>query len=242
MAINIYTVQSDAMANGWILLDEEYKNLKTPMKWQCPKGHITSQTYEDWRKKHRCVECEEGGLFIARNKILPPTSGVYRVLSLDAATGTTGWSIFDNKKLTSYGTFSTNSEHSATERINEVKKWLANNLKIWQPNGVGVENIQYQQQRGVKTFQTLANLQGVLVDFLYENGYNYLLAGSSTWRSYVGLNHGDKRETAKQATQNWILSQYNISATQDEADAIAMGVYFSHQLYDKKKITWGEEI
>ena len=79
MAINIYTVQSDAMANGWIVLDEEYKNLKTPMKWQCPKGHITSQTYEDWRKKHRCVECEEGGLFIARNKILPPTSGVYRV-------------------------------------------------------------------------------------------------------------------------------------------------------------------
>ena len=31
MAINIYTVQSDAMANGWIVLDEEYKNLKTPI-------------------------------------------------------------------------------------------------------------------------------------------------------------------------------------------------------------------
>ena len=66
---------------------------------------------------------------------------MYRVLSLDAATGTTGWSIFDNKKLTSYGTFTTNSEHPTAQRINEVKKWLETNLRVWQPNSVGVENI-----------------------------------------------------------------------------------------------------
>lgn len=242
MAINIYTVQSDALSYGWEVLSEKYTNLKTPMEWKCPKGHITSQTYEDWRKFHRCPECEKSDRKIVRNQLVPPTPGCHRVLALDAATGTTGWAIFDDKKLTSYGTFTTDITLSTTERINCVKKWLAQNLQVWKPNAVGIENIQYQQQRGVKTFQVLANLQGVLVDYLFENGYDYLVAGSSTWRSFVGLNHADARTTAKKVTQDWVSRNYHITPTQDEADAIAMGVYFSHQLYNKKNTQWGEEI
>lgn len=242
MAINIYTVQSDALANGWEVLDKKYTNLKTPMSWKCPKGHVTSQTYEDWRKHHRCSECEKSDKKIVHNQLVPPTPGCHRVLALDAATGTTGWAIFDDKKLTSYGTFKTDALLSTTERIHTVKLWLAQNLQVWKPNAIGIENIQYQKLHGVKTFQILANLQGVLVDFLYENNYEYLVAGSSTWRSFIGINHADERSTAKKATQDWVEMNYHVAATQDEADAIAMGVYFSHQLYNKKTIQWGEEI
>jgi len=35
---------------------------------------------------------------------------------------------------------------------------------------------------------------------------------------------------------------YHLKCTQDEADAIVMGKYFSNTLKEKKKITWGEDI
>ena len=40
----------------------------------------------------------------------------------------------------------------------------------------------------------------------------------------------------------WVLMNYHLKCTQDEADAIAMGKYFSHNLKEKKKITWGEGV
>lgn len=48
-------------------------------------------------------------------------------------------------------------------------------------------------------FQTLANLQGVIIDFLYENREKckYKIANSSAWRSYLGINFADERENAK---------------------------------------------
>jgi len=38
-SINIYTVQNALEAEGWKLLSESYKNLKTPLDMQCPQGH-----------------------------------------------------------------------------------------------------------------------------------------------------------------------------------------------------------
>ena len=46
-------------------------------------------------------------------------------------------------------------------------------------------------------FQTLANLQGVLLDYLYENKIRYELVYASTWRTFLGLNEKDERESAK---------------------------------------------
>jgi hypothetical protein len=35
---------------------------------------------------------------------------------------------------------------------------------------------------------------------------------------------------------------FSISATQDEADAICIGKYFTSQFIEKRKLTWGEDI
>jgi hypothetical protein len=40
-----------------------------------------------------------------------------RILALDAATGTTGYALYDNKELVNFGVFKTNSSLSPTERI-----------------------------------------------------------------------------------------------------------------------------
>lgn len=245
MPINIYTVQNDVETAGWKLISDQYKNLKTPMVFQCPKGHLVELTYEEWRKHKKCPECEkQDSAGIVRNKIIPKPENAYRVIALDAATGTTGYAVYDNNKLTSYGTFSTNPDLPATVRINQVKKWLIDCIAIWQPDAIGVENIQLQ--KNVKMFQTLANLQGVLLDTIYEyHKGKSTLTSSATWRSFCGINDGGERTEAKRAAQSRVRMIYsNISPNQDEADAICFGQYLANYFKPnmKKVITWGEDI
>ena len=245
MAINIFTVQSDLESAGWQLLSTTYKNLKTPLEMVCPKGHIIQETYEAWRKKHECSECAKlAAKASKRNKLPQKNNNVYRILALDAATGTTGYSIYDDKQLVAYGTFTTQYSDDATDKINQVKKWVDEVCQVCAPDAIGIENIQYQKEHGVKTFQTLANLQGVLLDFCFENRdkYKYGLAASSTWRSYLGINHGDQRESAKKQAQSYVKLMFGIDATQDEADAICLGKYFTSKFIEKRKIAWGEDI
>jgi Holliday junction resolvasome RuvABC endonuclease subunit len=64
-----------------------------------------------------------------------------RVLALDAATGITGYAIYDDKKLVDYGTFSTDELMDSTSRINEVKHWLLDMINHTKPDAIGIENI-----------------------------------------------------------------------------------------------------
>ena len=246
VAINIYTVQTDVESQGWKLVSTTYKNLKTPLEYICPKGHQVSDTYDNWRKHHICEECvKEKTGNVTRNK--QPIKGKdvrMRVLALDAATGVTGYAIYDDKKLVDYGTFSTDELMDSTGRINEVKHWLLDMINYTKPDAIGIENIQYQ--KNVKMFQTLANLQGVLLDTLHELKIPHKLAYSSTWRSFLGICGGEERESAKQQAQNYVRLMYHIKATQDEADAICLGYYFAQQFLPKKTVRkqyeWGDEI
>ena len=245
MAINIFTVQQDAENAGWQLLSTTYKNLKIPLDFICPKGHQVSISYDEWRKKHACPECSKIAASASiRNKIPVANPNVYRILALDAATETTGYSIYDDKQLTAYGTFTVPYINDSTARINQVKHWLDEVCSECKPNAIGIEGIQYQQQHGVKTFQTLANLQGVLLDYCYEHRdlYKYGVVTSSTWRANLGINNADRRENAKQKAQNFVRLMFGLSATQDEADAICIGKYFTTQFQKKRNVVWGEDI
>lgn len=244
MAINIYTVQRDLEEHQWTLISKEYKNLKTSLTAICPKGHEVEITYGDWRNKYICPQCDKAvAARSIKNKLPPKPAGTFRVLGLDAATNTTGYSLFDDKVLVAYGTFSTDQTLGTTERINQVKHWLESLREGCEPDAIGIENIQYQQFSGVKTFQTLANLQGVLADFCFENNIPCEFAYPSTWRSYLGICHGDRREEAKKQAQEKVKTLYGFATTQDEADAICIGKYFTSRFRPTKtNITWGESI
>lgn len=243
MAINIYTVQADVEQAGWKLISTTYKNLRTPMQFQCPKGHDVESTYDEWRKYKICPKCHKTLTnSVERNKILPKVHpSDYRIVALDAATGTTGYAVYDDKKLTSYGTFATDPALEATARINQLKQWLEDCLDVWNPDAVCIENIQLE--KNVKMFQTLANLQGVILDYLYENEVRYELVYASTWRTFLGLNERDVRDSAKKKAQFYVQMTCNLKCSQDEADAICIGRYaVNHIQKPRVKIDWGEDI
>ena len=246
-SINIYHVKNELEAENWQLVSETYKNLKTPLDMICPQGHAQQQTFEYWRKHKICDICMAGDPYrVKKNKIPKKGLDTQRILALDAATGTTGYAIYDDKIVVGFGTFNTKSTKPATERINDVKNWLKAAIKEWEPDFIGIENIQLQKYGTkatdvqVKTFQTLANLQGVILDTIFEACVDHDLVYPSEWRSYCGINDGDQhRDAKKKQAQAKVKIWYNMDCTEDEADAICIGKYFCGKL---KKTTWGEDI
>lgn len=248
--INIYTVRNALEAEGWTLLSDSYKNLKTPLEMQCPCGHKQEQTFETWRKHKLCDICLAGDPYkVKKNKIPKKGINTQRILALDAATGVTGYAVYDNKQLVGYGTFKTSAILPATERINQVKQWLRAAIKEWTPDFIGIEQIQLQHYgygnqaaMQVKTFQTLANLQGVVLDTIFEACLDSELVYSSEWRAYCGINDGDqRRESKKKQAQAKVKIWYDMDCSEDEADAICIGKYFCGKL-KTNKVTWGEDI
>ena len=248
-AINIYTVRNALEEENWKLISDTYKNLKTELEMECPNGHKQIQTFEKWRKYKLCDICLAGDPYkVKKNKVPPKGDDTTRILALDAATSVTGYALYDNKVLVSYGIFKTNSALEAHERINQVKHWLKSALNEWQPDFIGVENIQLQSyganaaQTQVKTFQTLANLQGVIIDTIFEASIDYDLVRPSEWRSYCGINDGDThRDAKKKAAQAKVRVWYDLDCSEDEADAICIGKYFCSKIKTSKS-NWGEDI
>ena len=248
MAINVYSVSNHLEEEGWKLISASYKNLNTELEMRCPEGHTQIISYGQWRKHPICELCLAGDPYkVKKNKVPQKDENTTRILALDAATGITGYAIYDDKKLISYGTFKTSAILPTAERINNVKNWLKAALKEWEPDFVGVENIQLQSygpnksQTQVKTFQTLANLQGVILDTIFEASIDSELVYPSEWRSYCGVGDGDQhRDARKKAAQAKVRIWYDLDCSEDEADAICIGKYFCNKI--KVHSTWGEII
>lgn len=247
MAINIYSVANHLEEEGWQLISTSYKNLNTELEMMCPEGHKQSQSYGEWRKRPVCEQCIAGDPYkVKKNKVPIKKIDTRRVLALDAATGITGYSIYDNDALVSYGTFKIDKNLPTEQRINEVKKWLLACIDAYEPDFIGIEAIQLQaygksNQFQVETYRVLANLQGVLLDTCFEKSIDHALAYSTEWRAYCGVGEGTGRENKKKQAQDKVKLWYGQDCTQDEADAICLGKYFI-SLLKKNKSSWGEDI
>lgn len=140
MAINIYTVANHLETEKWKLISDTYKNLDTELEMECPQGHKQTLTYKQWRKHPVCEICMAGDIYkVKKNKVPPKNEDTIRIIGLDAATNTTGYSIYDNGTLVSYGVYKTDNTKEVTERINEIKHWLQNMIKDIEPDFIGVD-------------------------------------------------------------------------------------------------------
>lgn len=105
----------------------------------------------------------------------------------------------------------------------------------WQPDYIGIEGIQYQAQIGVTTFQTLARLQGILMDTCYEANIPYKICPTNTWRTHCGVT-GSSRADKKRSIQLKIKDWYGLSLDEDTSDAAGIGKYLADTLAPKVEI------
>ena len=226
--ITLDTINEELVQSGWKCVSTEYKNLESELHFNCEEGHDVYASWKKIRTKRECPICKQNTLKKLVETVKPKPKGVKRVLALDQATHTTGWSIFDGSTLVRYGTFNTEVKDE-TIRINTIKNWMLSMISNWNPDCVAIEGIQFQdessgQKVSVTVFQGLARLQGVLMDACYSVKTDFVICPTNTWRNHCGVK-GRYRADKKRSMQLIAKKEYDITVTDDEADAIGIGKY-----------------
>lgn len=243
--IKLQDIQIELQEENWKVISDAYKNLDTEMTFQCPEGHSVITTWKKLRNKRICPICKANYYKEQEIKAQPKKKDVTRVLALDQATHITGYSIYDDGQLITYGTFETNL-NDEIERDSEVVNWLYNMVHNWKPDCLGLEDIQLQNLGnsnniyasnsngvGIQTFKILAHLQGILMKASFDLKLPYQIISPSTWRNHCGVK-GKTKSDRKRSMQLKVKEWYDVSISNDEADAIGIGRYLSDTF--KKKV------
>lgn len=228
-------IRKAAIEHGWKVISTSYKNLDTEMTFECNEGHKVYLPYKQVRDKWECPLCKKNQYYQFDTKVVKKDKQKQRVIALDQATHTTGYSIFDNEELIYSDVFEANEDNEIDRDI-EIRNWLIQMIQKWQPDIIGLEDIQLQQFDnklvGVTTYRTLARLQGILLAACRENGVDCVVCSPSTWRAHCKVK-GRTRADKKKSMQTLVKQWFDISVTDDIADAIGIGKYIS-DTYKKK--------
>ena len=160
-----------------------------------------------------------------------------KLLALDQASRISGYAVFENSKLITYGKIELEDEDVGLRLVvlrNKIKELISE----YNIDYVAFEDIQMQTSVGsnVKTFKVLANVFGVILELLAETNMKYSIVSSNSWKSTLKIK-GRKRQEQKQNAQKYVEETYGVKATQDESDAICIG---AHVCSLEEGFSWAE--
>lgn len=243
--ITLEDIKNTLKNSAWSCESKNYVNLKTPMTFRCPEGHLVENTWEKMRNKQVCPVCKANLKKKIVNIDSKPKTEAFRVLALDQSSNLTGYSIYDNQSLISYGVFET-SKSAPFERIVELCDWLQSMLEMWKPDLVGLEDIQYRPgknntatEQNHNTFKLLGQVMGGLIVTIARSKCKVDTVLIPTWRGHCKVK-GNTRVDQKRSAQLLVKQWYDITVTDDESDAICIGKYFADRKRSEVKIGIGE--
>lgn len=148
------------------------------------------------------------------------------ILSLDLSSKSSGWSVFENKKLKQYGCI-TSSSTDLIKRIHIMVDGIKNILDTYKIDKVIVEEVRPELgTQNIKTHRALMWLQGAVAimlhdDFKLEFEYMY----PSEWRKVCGIKTGSgvRRADLKPQDIAFVKRKFDIEVNDDIADAIGIG-------------------
>ena len=149
-----------------------------------------------------------------------------RLLALDQASKTSGYAIFEDNKLITHGHF-TFEDAILGQRLLKIRQKVDSLIAEYNINFVVFEDIQLQSNVGnnVSTYKALAEVIGVISELLEEKDMKYECLLASQWKSILGIK-GKTRPEQKRNSQEYVLNNCRVKATQDEADSINIGLAF----------------
>ena len=231
-------INEELNKKGFELVDgSNYENLMSFITIKCPKGHITQTNLKSFRHdSYQCPECDKGIDFVNPEGI-PDKGNKYRVIAFDQATEHFGLSIFDDGKLVYYKLFVFTG--SVINRIVKIRKTIDEIvIKQWKPDYIVFEDIQYQN--GYITFKTLAMLLGVVHEVCQANDIQFECVSPNVWRKYSGT-CGKTRQEEKKLSIAVVKEKYNVSVTDDVAEAILIGRYGAANHYAEAPLLFGKK-
>ena len=145
------------------------------------------------------------------------------ILALDQSSKITGYSVFKNGTLQTYGKF-TFEDADLGERLCKIKNKVIELINEYDIEELIFEDIQLQSniQQNVQTFKILAEVYGLIEHTASELKIPHRSYLASHWKSQLGIKGKDRVEQKRNA-QAYVLEKYGVKCTQDEADAICIG-------------------
>lgn len=155
-----------------------------------------------------------------------------KILALDQSSRVTGYAIFQDNALVSFGQFEV-SDTDIGRRLLQIKQHIVRLINEYEITEVAFEDIQMQGNvaNNVQTFKILSEVFGVIHELLTELNIPYTIVPSVSWKSKLNIK-GRARAEQKKNAQNYVINTYNIKASQDTCDAICIGTYMLQQDFD----------
>ena len=157
-----------------------------------------------------------------------------RLLALDQASKCTGWAIFEDGELKSYGKISLDDPNTDT-RLVQLRQGIQTLVTDYNIDEVIFEDIQQQNNiaNNIQTFKVLAEVYGVVSELLQEIQIPHSTVLAASWKSTLGIK-GRTRAEQKKNAQLYVEQNYGIHVIQDIADAVCIG---THHI-KKNKCAW----
>jgi len=149
-----------------------------------------------------------------------------RILSFDQSSRTTAYAVFDNKKLITFGHFSIPANKTIGKRLESFLKHFNELIEKYHPEEIYFEGIQYQNN--AETYKKLAMIQGIIYYWCTSINIPHTELTPSHWRSIIrdkyGIKFGRSRAEQKSQAKKFIEDEFKLSPTEDECDAICLGL------------------
>lgn len=148
-----------------------------------------------------------------------------KLLALDQASITSGYSIWHDGELKAYGKFTFNDSDIGVRLLN-IRNKVLELIQENEINEIVFEDIQLQTNvtNNVQTFKVLAEVFGIIYELATELNIPNRAVLAGTWKKHLGIK-GRTRPEQKRNAQEYVQKTYNIKATQDECDSICIGAY-----------------
>jgi len=163
-----------------------------------------------------------------------------KILSLDASTKSTGFAVFNETKLETYGCLTA----SSTDLVKRISKIITELEQVLSQNTIDkiiLEEVRPEQGlQNLKTHKALMYLQAAIVFLVHErfNTIEIEYVYPNEWRKACGIKTGSgvRRETLKPKDVQFVKDNYNIIVNDDIADAIGIGHAYVNKL--DNEINW----
>ena len=152
------------------------------------------------------------------------------ILALDNALGTTGYAVFKKDKTLVYcDKFKTKSK-GLDDKLNEITDYLLYLVERFEITHIVIEDTQSQSNKD--TFKKLSILNGLIREFCILNELTYTVVPVTTWRKYLCIPQRP-RDLSKKSAQAFVYNRYGLKLSEDECEAICIGVYYISTIVDR---------
>lgn len=149
-----------------------------------------------------------------------------KLLSLDQASRVSGYAIFEDGNLIQVGHFSCEDVDDG-DRFHHIKNEIQSLIEQNSITEIVFEDIYMDggKVNNVATFKKLAAVYGVVYELGTSLGLPITPVLATVWKPGIGIK-GRTRADQKRSAQAYVLEHYQKKVTQDEADAVCIGIYY----------------